>query len=344
MEDLNPKSNSYLLGQDEAQKIFLDAWKNNSLHNSWLISGVSGIGKATFAYKVARFLLSVDETKKQNYDNLDINGEQTVFRQVANASHPDLKIIERGYSETDKRKIIKAIKDGKPLEEEDLKEFKKSTNIKIDEVREIKEFLSKKSADGNWRIVIVDSVDEMNIASANAILKVLEEPPHKTIMLLISHNPNKLLPTIKSRCAKLALKPLEENEVASLLRRYRPEVTEKDVKEAAKLSGGSIGRAISYVDFDALALYESLCKIVYAKSNFQIEDLLNFCNKATAGEEEYNLAKELVLKFISENVLNSPALTEVWDTTLETFSETDRLNMDKKQALTKVIINISKVI
>lgn len=115
-------------------------------------------------------------------------------------------------------------------------------------VRTINEFLAKKSSNDGWRVVIVDSIDDLNNAGANAILKILEEPPAKTVIMLISHNPNRLLPTIRSRCAKMNLKPLAENEVASLLRRYRPELSEKAVKGLAELSSGSIGKAIRYAD------------------------------------------------------------------------------------------------
>ena len=126
---------------------------------------------------------------------------------MVNNAHPDLKIIERDYTDTDRRKILKAIKEGEQLSDEEMKGLKKSAFIRVDDVRTINEFLTKRSADNNWRIVIIDSIDDMNPASANAVLKILEEPPYKTVMMLISHNPNKLLPTIRSRCAKLQLPP-----------------------------------------------------------------------------------------------------------------------------------------
>lgn len=134
-------------------------------------------------------------------------------------------------------------------------------------MRTINEFLAKKSSNDGWRVVIVDSIDDLNNAGANAILKILEEPPAKTVIMLISHNPNRLLPTIRSRCAKMNLKPLAENEVASLLRRYRPELSEKAVKGLAELSSGSVGKAIRYADNAALASYDDLCKIIYAKTS-----------------------------------------------------------------------------
>lgn len=125
--------------------------------------------------------------------------------------------------------MLKAIKDGAALDESELKGLKKSAFIRIDDVRGSTNFWPKSSGDG-WRAVIIDSIDDMNPASANALLKILEEPPAKSILLLISHNVGQLLPTIRSRCTKLVLKPLSDNAVASLLRRYRPELDEAAVK------------------------------------------------------------------------------------------------------------------
>ena len=193
-----PKNNSYLLGQEKAEQILLEGWRNNSLHNSWLISGIEGIGKATLAYRFAKFLLAADADKKEQYTSLEISENNPVFKLVVNNAHPDLKIIERDYTDTDRRKILKAIKEGEQLSDEEMKGLKKSAFIRVDDVRTINEFLTKRSADNNWRIVIIDSIDDMNPASANAVLKILEEPPYKTVMMLISHNPNKLLPTILS--------------------------------------------------------------------------------------------------------------------------------------------------
>ena len=258
-----PKDNAYLVGCEEAEKMFLDAWKNNSLHQSWLISGIKGIGKTTFAYKIARFLLSDEKEKKEDLSSLDILPDSNTFRQISKGSHPEFKLIERGYLKTERQKIIKAIKDGNYMSDDELADLKKSSVISVEDVRTINEFLSKKSAEGKWRVVIVDSVDEMNPSSANAILKILEEPPHKALILLISHNPGGLLPTIKSRCAKLHLKPLSENQVASLLRRYRSDLNEDMIKKIVSISGGSIGKAISYADGNALEFYAAFRSHIY---------------------------------------------------------------------------------
>ena len=343
--DINPRNNSYLLGHAHAQDVFLNAWKNNSLHNSWLISGVKGIGKATFAYKIARFILNADYKLRDNYTNIDVSPDAQIHKLVSNKSHPDMKIIERDYTDTDRKKIIKSMKAGDVMSERDLKGLKKSAFIRVDDVRTINEFLSKRSSGDGWRVVLIDSIDDMNIASANAVLKILEEPPYKTLLLLVSHNPNQLLPTIKSRCAKIMLSPLKNGEVSSLLRRYRTELSEVDIKKITAISSGSIGNALNYCDNNAIKMYDSLCKIINAGQKFDLSALLDFCNDASSAEFSYELAKELILKYLSDNVKiskNVYALADCWDYAIKVFSETLSLNLDKKQSLMNVIVNICK--
>ena len=341
-----PKDNNYLLGCEEAEKMFLDAWKNGNLHQSWLISGIKGIGKATFAYRLARFLLSADESKKESYMSLDVSPDSSTFRQISKGAHPDFKLLERGFLKTEKQKIVKAIKDGNYLTDEELGELKRSNVISVEDVRTVNEFLAKKSADGRWRVVLVDCADEMNSNSANAILKILEEPPAKTLMILISHNVNKLLPTIKSRCAKLELKPLKENVVASLLRRYRPDTDENIVKKTAAITNGSIGKAISYVDGNAIAVYDKIYALVSCGRNFKIADMLNFSNEASESDESYELFKELICKFLSEQAksLNKVKETaDLFDKITKIFVETENLYLDKRQAIMNIMVSICKV-
>ena len=185
----------------------------------------------------------------------------------------------------------------------------------------------------------------MNASSANAILKILEEPPHKTVLMLISHNPNRLLPTIKSRCAKLNLKPLSDANLASLLRRYRPEMKENEIKELAAICSGSIGKALNYVDNNALARYHELEKLIMSGNAFKLSELLNFCDRAVADEDSYELAKSLLLKIIRQLIHQSGKIEEIsesWDEALKIFNETESLNLDKKQALITIISNLCK--
>lgn len=341
-----PQENHILLGHEYAEKILLDAWKNNSLHNSWLISGIEGIGKATLAYRFARFLLAADDTKKDSYSSLNVSESSEAFRLVARDAHPDLKVLARDYTETDRKKILKAIKDGEPLASDELSTLKKSSFIKVDDVRLINEFLSKKSSHDGWRVVIVDSVDDMNSASANAILKILEEPPLKTMMILISHNPSRLLATIKSRCSKLDLRPLDDLTLASLLRRYRPALAETQVKQLVSICSGSIGKAMIYADNDALSLYANLSALVACGAQFKIVELLRFCDEALENEERFYLVQELILKCLAEKLKSSSQpenVLDVWDKTLKMFDNIERINMDKKQTLINVLYNLCKL-
>lgn len=344
-ETLLPRDNTCLLGHEDAERLFLNAWQQGTLHNSWLISGVKGVGKATLAYRLARFILNADSAHKDKYSSLEVSPDAPAAKLISNGSHPDFKVLQRDYTDTERKKILKAIKDGEQLSRAELKDMKKSAFIRVDDVRTINEFLSRRSSQDGWRIVLVDSVDDMNSASANAILKILEEPPHQTLMLLVSHNPGRLLPTIRSRCAKLELKPLPDNLVASLLRRYRSELSEAEIKKVVAISSGSIGKALNYVDNEAVSRYDALCRIVSLGSRFKIADVTDFCNNAVANEESYDLTRELLLKFLSEAVKTAPdptGLADAWENAVKTFAETDSLNMDKRQALMNIIVNICK--
>jgi DNA polymerase-3 subunit delta' len=342
---VQPKDNNYFIGHKEAEDMFLQAWKSNSLHQAWLISGDKGIGKATLAYRLARFLLQADESRRQDYTSLDVSPDSQTFRQIAGGSHPDFKLLERSYLKTERQKIIKANKEGNYLSNAELEGLKKSSVIVVDDVRTINDFLAKKSAGGHWRVVLVDTADDMNDESANALLKRLEEPPHHTLMLLISNAPQRLLPTIRSRCAKIELKPLQDNEVASLLRRYRSALSESDIKKLVGMAGGSIGKAIAYADGDAVSWFERIYRLATAGMNFKTADMLKFSKEATVSDEIYDLVQELIFKFLSEQVRSQNKIeenAELFDKASTTFLATDKLNMDKQQAIMKIMFSICR--
>lgn len=341
-EAFSPCQNAYLIGHDKEVQLFLGAFNSGALHHGWLITGDEGIGKATLAYKIARFLLCAENGKQ--YGSLDIAADSPVFMQVAQKSHPDFKVLERDFTETDKKKLLKAIKQGEDCGEEMRQGLKRSSVIKVDDVRDVVTFLSKKSFNDSWRVVIVDSADDLNISSANALLKVLEEPPLKSILLLISHNPGKLLPTIRSRCAKLALKSLKEAEIASLLRRYRPELKETEVQGLAKIAAGSIGRALKYADNDALEMYEKIKKICYAGSRADGELMVKLAEEVAADEDCWDLFAELICRFAHDNLVDSSKprdLYVAYENTLKVLDETTRLNMDKKLAVLQIFTQFS---
>ncbi|MBO6290543.1 MAG: DNA polymerase III subunit delta' [Alphaproteobacteria bacterium] len=342
-----PQNNSFLIGQLEAEAVFLRAWKNDSLHHAWILSGPMGVGKATLAYRIARFLLWADENKKEQYSSLDVPENSDIFQQIACGSYPDLMVLERDYIETDRKKIISAIRKGEAMSEDELAGLKKSAYIRVDDVRKVTEFLSKTSFNDNWRIIILDSADDMNRSASNALLKILEEPPSKTILLLISHNPSLLLPTIRSRCAKLPLHVLQNNEVASLLRRYRPELDEQDVNALSNISEGSIGKALIYADTNAVSIYERLCGLLYAKRNMSILKLSDFCTEMAKDAQKFDILQELIVKLLKENMCSCADKEELYacfNETRQMFADCTSVNMDKKMMLITLLTEISKAL
>lgn len=342
-----PQNNNFLIGQSDAEEIFLRSWKTDTLHHAWILSGQQGIGKATLAYKIARFLLWADANQKSQYTSLNIPENSNIFQQVASGSHPDLMIIERDYIETDRKKIITAIRKGEALNADELAGLKKSAFIRVDDVRKVNEFLSKTSFNDGWRIVIIDSADDMNRNAANALLKILEEPPAKTILLLISHNPGLLLPTIRSRCAKLPLRILTNSDVASLLRRYRPELNEKKIEALCSICEGSIGKALIYSDIDAVSIYDDLCGLLYTKQNMSTRQLLNFCTEISKDTQKFDILLELIVKLLKDNMTSCADKEELYscfNDARQMFTDCTSVNMDKKLMLISLLTKISKAL
>jgi DNA polymerase-3 subunit delta' len=192
MPSPEPRANPILLGHEEAEATMLDALRAGRIHHAWLITGPDGVGKATLAYRFARRLLAGQPAD----DSLALDPANPVFRRVAAASHADLLTVERAYDE--KRKRMK-------------------TQIAVDDVRKINGFMSLTPAEGGWRVVVVDGAEELNQNSANALLKVLEEPPPRAVLLLVCSAAGRLLPTIRSRCRRLRLAPLGDEPMGKLL-------------------------------------------------------------------------------------------------------------------------------
>ncbi|MBP5215930.1 MAG: DNA polymerase III subunit delta' [Alphaproteobacteria bacterium] len=346
-EVITPRNNSFILGQEAAEETFLRAWKGNNMHHAWILSGPKGVGKATMAFRIARFLLSYDGEDKEKQNSLNISENSNIFKQVAGGSHPDLLVVERDYIETDKRKLIASIRKGEVLSPEDMAELKKSAFIRVDEIRKVNDFLAKTSFSEGWRVVIIDSADDMNKSAANALLKILEEPPAKTVLLLISHNPGTLLATIRSRCAKLPLKRLSDNEVASLLRRYRSDLNENMIAKLAELSEGSIGKAILYADVDGPKIYNDLAEIILRKRNFSLNKMLEFCEDVAADADKFSILPALFTKLLKENFSecqDKEALYNLWNDSRKMFEDCDNINMEKRVMLINLLNELCKVL
>lgn len=219
----HPRERFDLFGHADTESGLLAAWQANRLPHAILLGGPQGIGKATLAYRLARFVLSGGVNAK----DFSLAQDHPVARQVAALSHPDLLVLRR-------------------VKEEDKKTI--SQVIRVEDTRRITSFFGSTSAYGGWRVCVVDAVEDMNAASANAILKLLEEPPARSLFLLVSHAPGRLLPTIRSRCRRISMKALTAGEVAQALASLAgdlPELDQSQFARAAEASQGSVGRALS---------------------------------------------------------------------------------------------------
>jgi DNA polymerase-3 subunit delta' len=216
----HPRRTAALFGQDAAEAEFLASWRAGRLHHGWLLAGPRGVGKATLAWRIARALVAAERGGAP--DTLHMPADAPVFRRVAALGESRVKLIRRGW---------------------DDKAGRLRTRITVEDTRALHEFLGLSAADGGWRAVLVDPVDEMNPSAANAILKLLEEPPARTVMLLISHMPARLLPTIRSRCRKLVLRPLGADALIAAAAEAAPD-TAAPAPALAELAGGSVGDAL----------------------------------------------------------------------------------------------------
>ena len=284
----HPRETPVLFGQQDAEAAFLDAFNQGRLHHSWLITGPKGVGKATLAWNIARFLLVSDEDTGMfaapPSENLHVSPDHPVFHRIVALAEPGVFLCRRPWDEKKKR----------------LK-----TAITVDEVRKLKSFFTLSSADGGWRIAIVDAADEMNKSAENALLKILEEPPAKTILLLISHQPAKLLPTIRSRCGALRCKPLSPDALHQVMEQAGfPE--ENNTEDLARLSGGSAGETIDLLANDGLETYRDILSLLATAPRMNRPRMIALGNKCSGkgAELRYDMTVRLSLLALSRLALH----------------------------------------
>jgi len=237
----HPRDTSQLFGQARAEAAFLEAFATGRLHHGWMLTGPRGVGKATLAWRIARFLLATPEAEEAGMfappppTTLDIPADHPVARRMHSLSESRLFLLRRPWDEEKSR--LRAV-------------------IGVDEVRRLKSFFNFSSADGSRRVAIIDAADEMNPNAANALLKLLEEPPAGATLLMVAHQPSSLLPTIRSRVRELRLGTLDASDMAAALAQAGTETTH--AAALAELSAGSVGEAIRLVNLDGLRAYAQM--------------------------------------------------------------------------------------
>ena len=348
-----PRDNPLLLGHEAAEAVLLQAYRSGRLPHAWLLSGARGVGKATLAFRFARFLFAEGVAAGGLFaaapTSLAVAPEHPVFRRVSSGGHADLLVVERSI---------------------DPKRKKLRSEIVVDDTRAIAGFLRLTPAEGTWRIVIVDGADMMNRNAANALLKILEEPPQKALLLLVSDNPGRLLPTIRSRCRILALKPLADTDVGDALARYRPDLAASDRAVLAQLAEGSIGRGLELAAAGGLGLYRSLVRLIEGLPTLDGGTLHALAERLARGdgEDSYRLLGELLPGWVGRMValasggdgeraaLPDEAQTmrrlagrrgldqwvDVWENLNQLFASADEVNLDRKQVVLNAFFTLAE--
>jgi DNA polymerase-3 subunit delta' len=237
IEPKAPRSTTALYGHREAECVLLDVYRSGRFPHAWLLSGPPGIGKATLAYRSARFLLANPnhhENAVQSACSLAVNDNHPAVRRIAAQAEGNLLVLERTINE---------------------KTGKLRQDIAVEDVRRTVSFFGSTAATAGWRIAIVDSVDELNPQGTNALLKILEEPPRRSVLLLVSHSPGRVLPTIRSRCRVISLRPLSSEDVARAAAEAVEEPSDAaEIVAAAQAAEGSVRRALALLGADTLDL------------------------------------------------------------------------------------------
>jgi DNA polymerase III subunit delta' len=348
-----PWRSQRLLGHEAAEKTMLAAHASGRLHHAWLMAGPRGIGKATLAWRFARFLLCGQQQGGLfgggAADGLDVAADAPGRSLVDARSHPDLFHLRRTLNPDTGRM---------------------RAEIAVDDVRELGAFMHMTPAMGQWRVAIVDSADEMNRNSANAVLKVLEEPPPNAVLLIVAHAPGRLLPTIRSRCRRLALHPLADDIMTRLLADYAPEVKEQERAALARLAEGSIGRALELAGAGSLELYSEMVSVLATLPELDMARLHGFAERFARRGEEANaawrslnylfdgwlkgLARQSALggeaapvvpseRGLQGRLLAAASLDrwmEAWENAARLFARADAVNLDRKQTVLATFLSL----
>lgn len=264
----HPREMLSLLGHHAAERAFLALHASGKMHHAFLLTGPEGVGKATFAYRAARFLLHEGGEASSGLfgapETLFVGEEARVSHLIAHESHPDLGVLRRRY---------------------DPKTKKFRQEISVEDTREVMTLFEKTAAFGGWRVIIVDAADDLNTASANALLKTLEEPPPRAIFFLIAHQPQKLLPTIRSRCRTLAFEPLSTPDLQTLISALRPDAQGDGVNHAMARANGSIRAALRQLEPGLLASLQQIEAVLDGLPKRQPAAMMKIVESLRTGSE-----------------------------------------------------------
>lgn len=323
----HPREVFDLMGHEAAEAAFEEARGRGRLHHAWLLTGTEGVGKATFAYRAARRLLGAPSEPR--FGVLGASPEHPVSRQIIARSHPDLMVLERIGDDGKLRKTIP-----------------------VDEARKLSDFFSKSPAAAPHRVAIIDAADDLNVNAANAVLKTLEEPPPRGVILLVSHSPGGLLPTIRSRCRRLTFNALPEEQVTTFVS-SRTSANEEDAIRLARMSKGAPGKALALalagavgVDDAAKELLQSLPAVDEALAQALADRF-----RGGEGAVQFNLLFERLAERVHAHVVRLAAegyggldrWASAWEMLQRLPREVEAVNLDRADAFFTALAELRAV-
>ena len=326
----HPREALRLAGQDAALAIVTRALRTKRPPQAWLMCGPPGVGKATMAYRIARYLLAYGASDKGPED-LSVSPNDPAAIQVIAGSHPGLLVLKRGAN-PDTGKLM--------------------TVLGVDEMSRLHSFFGMTSGAGGWRVVIIDTADDMNDNAANALLKLLEEPPARAMLLLLTNTPGRLLPTIRSRCQRLSLKPLSESQMKSELGRLLSDRDEDERTALAKLSGGSLGVALRLAQGEGVTLAQDAAKLIENAANPDVIQLMALSDRLARVTDGLDTLGDFLAQVVTDRIraraMAGQANLHKWVDALERlkrhFARTDALHLDAKQTLLSTARDLSSTL
>ena len=326
-----PAENTVLYGHDQAQSFLAQSYASGKGHHAILIEGPEGIGKATLAFRFANHVLNHPDFADAPAAIDDPDPQAPFFRQIAGGASHNLLYLTRPA---------------------DPKTGKLKSGITVDEVRKAGKFFSQTSGTGNWRIVIVDTADELNRSAANAILKMLEEPPKRAMFLVLSHAPGKLLPTIRSRCLPLVLRPLGEDDLVRALGHLGVGLPGNTATRILALSGGSVAQAIKLINYGGLEIIDVFDAILAQNGPAQRKAMHKLADAVAQrdGDTLYSFFVDHIGEFVSArareaamagDVNRAYTLSRLHSAITERFTVADAYNLERKQTVLTVLGELS---
>ena len=334
----HPRENEGLIGHEAQERAFLDAYKQGRFPHAWILAGAEGIGKASFAYRAAAFVLTYPDPTApavQNATRLSVPAQSKALHLIRAQGHPDLLVLKRRWHPDRKR-----------LE----------TEISVDHARDVVGFFGSTAGSGGWRVLIVDAGDDLNRNSANALLKLIEEPPPRCLVMIVSHVPGRLIPTIRSRCRLMAFRPLADEDVVRALQAAHADASPDLLRQAASFAEGSPGRAFRFVDDMALAIMSSVraqldaLPVLDRLALHQMADGLS----GRQNDEAYELFEDVLAGWIHEQLVRGgrsgiptwrlAPLIEVWDKARAAMRDAEIYNLDRRALILTLFADLSEAV